>query len=392
MSGVLESIFDGPIDPADATEAQCLFEQRAGIYVGAAHDLANDIASDLDPARFGIGWWAPHPDDRRRVFISDYLFQCANSVSNNSAEAALHLSLAEAAHDATNARMAHAVVLRKVGPEAYVPHAVETPKPTSLVDLLPAKLTDLHVAGFFRAVGSALDTMAAVAIAVAAFETPIVRADFRRLLDYLKTSFAPTAGGQLQQRVKDTITGAVRKAGPEGWLAWTLEFRNMLVHRGRRTQFHAIARDAGPVLYSADGTPIPRARIVMHLARDPRNSDLQAFFGGNVEPSRLTNVLDEDGLRALRSALEAVIFVVKELSTALLSVWRERRAQPTLLAQPREQWPDLAIHPDPFAGFEPGTFPMTADAAFTSQLNVRRFAAAAVDTANRHRWKTFTGS
>jgi hypothetical protein len=59
MNGVLESIFDGPIDSADAREAQCLFEQRAGIYVGAAHDLANDIASDLDPARFGIGWWAP---------------------------------------------------------------------------------------------------------------------------------------------------------------------------------------------------------------------------------------------------------------------------------------------------------------------------------------------
>ena len=64
MNGVLESIFDGSIDPAGATEAECLFEQPVGICLGAAHDLANDIASELDPARFGIGGSGRYHDHR----------------------------------------------------------------------------------------------------------------------------------------------------------------------------------------------------------------------------------------------------------------------------------------------------------------------------------------
>lgn len=392
MNDALTSTFEGSIDPADADDAQRLFEQRAGVYVAAAHDLMNEIANDLDPSRFGIGWWAPHPDDKRRIFISDYLLQCATSVSNNTVEAALHLSSAHHAHAAASEQMAHAVVLRRVGPEDYAGD-VKLPKPVTLVDMLPAKLADLHVGGFFRAVGSTLDTVAAVAIAVGAFERSIVRADFRQFVDYLnKTSFTTPARGYLQQRIKDTITDVVRKAGPAGWLDWTLRFRNMLVHRGRRTQFYNIAREPGPFLYSPDGTPMPRARLVMHLARDPQNSDLQAFFGGNAVPSRPTNVLEEDGIRALRSTLDAVMFVVKELSVLLLGVWRERRATPELLTQPCGQWPHLAIHPDIFGGFEPNTSPVAPAAMLASRLNVRRLKAAAVDTPNRPRWKTFTGS
>lgn len=393
MNKALNTLFADAIDPTDAREAEKLFEQRAGVYVGSVHELADEIAGDLDSTQFGIGWWAPHPDDRRRIFISDYLLQCVNSVSNNAVEASLHLMSAQHAHEAVSSQMAHSVVMRPIGQGQFVPHDFAVPQPTTLADLLPSKLADLHVAGFFRAAGSLLDTLAAITIAVGAFEMGIVRVEFRRLIAHLdKRPFGATPGAQLQKQVKDALFGAVGAAGPAGWLDWTLDFRNMLVHRGRRTQFHNIAREPGPILVSPDGMPMPRARIVMQLARDPKNTDLQAFFSGSVEPTRLANVLEEDGLHTLQAAMKAVVYVLKELSAALLDAWRTRRASPGLLIQPNEQWPDLAIHPDNFGGFEPGTFPASPDMMFGSPARVRRLSAAAVDTAHRYRWKTFTGT
>ncbi len=47
------------------------------------HELRDAIASDLDPAHFGIGWWAPHPGTSRRILISDHLVQCVGTVSRN---------------------------------------------------------------------------------------------------------------------------------------------------------------------------------------------------------------------------------------------------------------------------------------------------------------------
>jgi hypothetical protein len=115
------------------------------------------------------------------------------------------------------------------------------------------------------------------------------------------------------------------------------------------------------------------------------------LFGANSQPSRLTNVLEEDAFtHTLPGTLRAVTSLVDAISSTLLQVWRERRAQPSLLLQPQEQWPDVAIQHDRFAGFAPGTAPMTADAAFGSVANVARLEAAAVGADQRHHWLTFT--
>jgi hypothetical protein len=388
----LESTFDQPIAPKDAADAERLFEQRASVHVAAAHELLHEIASDLDPQNCGIGWWAPYPDDKRRIFIADYLVQCASSVVGNLVEAALHVLEAESAHKAVSAQMAHSLKVAGRGATGYNLEFAFPPA-TSLTDLLPNKEFDLHVAGFFRAIGSTMDTLAAVAVGVGGFEKDILQIHFRKLFLDLKASPPPrTAGGQFQRRISEVIDDAVKNAAPAGWLDWALDYRNMLVHRGRRTRVWNVEPESGSPVLDPRGLPIPRARMVYHLARDPKNSDIQAYFGASSEPSRLWNLLEEDGTKALRRTLEAVTFIVNKTCQILVGVWRERRDAPGALRQPKAQWPNVAVQPDQFAGFEPGSARLQPQALQSSPLEARRVGAAAVlNDAQRSRWRKFTG-
>jgi hypothetical protein len=375
-----QSAFDHPIHAgASAEEADRLLEARLDVQVPSVRTLADQVLGDLDAQLHGIGWWAPHLDDKRRIFLSDYLVQLMWSFPQNLVEAALHLFEVETNHERVCDQIKHAV-----GPDLKVRMA---PK-TSLRELLPGRLVDLHAAGVFRALGSALDTLAGIVVAVGAFEQKIITMDFDKLF---KKAIPTSPGGQLQGRIKTVVEDSVRAAGPPGWLGWTTEYRNMLVHRGRRLQLGSLVPDAGPSVLNASGTPILRARGIMHLARDPNNSDLQAFFGATSQPSRLSNVLEEDGVRSLGSALEAVVFVARRVSDVLLEVWQARRTAPNLLLQPRSQWPDLSIHPDAFAGFTPGSVPVAPTSLTASPNMVLRLRAAAVESSLRAKWLGFTG-
>jgi len=97
-------------------------------------------------------------------------------------------------------------------------------------------------------------------------------------------------------------------------------------------------------------------------------------------------------MKALRATLEGVTFVLKKTCEELLSVWRDRRAAPQALLQPRAQWENLAIQPDPFTGFHPGSVAIKPNQVRTSPQDTLRMVAAALDTNNRARWRTFSGT
>jgi hypothetical protein len=387
----VDSDFDYPIDASlSAEETDRLLEERLGTYVPAARTISTEVFADLDSHKHGIGWWAPHPDDKRRIFLSDYLAQLVVSFPVNLVEAALHMREVEVNQEESSAQVRHAVV--HTGVDASGPKlSVRMPPRTSLRELLPNRLFDLHVAGMFRALGSALDTLAGIAVVVGAFPQKVITADFRKLLDHLKKPLPPTPGGELQELIKVAIQDSVRSAGPDGWMDWTIEYRNMLVHRGRRLQLRTLAQDHGPTILDGQGFPILRARSIVHLARDPKNSDLQAYFGTSPQPSRLSNVLEEDGVRALRNTLEAAVFVSRRVCDVLLEVWRRRRATPDALPQPRAQWPDLSFQPDTFSGFDPTSVPVAPTMAVVSPNMVRRLTSAAIESSLRSKWLQFTG-
>lgn len=74
--------------------------------------LETTILDDLSTGPpYGIEWWAPAPGTSRRILISDQLYACAHSTSDNLIEAAVHwlefLDCAERESD----RLAYAVTL-----------------------------------------------------------------------------------------------------------------------------------------------------------------------------------------------------------------------------------------------------------------------------------------
>jgi hypothetical protein len=62
-----------------------------GVSIPIWKSLEAKIVADLSEGPpYGIGWSAPHPGTSRRILISDQMYACAASVSNNLEEAAIY--------------------------------------------------------------------------------------------------------------------------------------------------------------------------------------------------------------------------------------------------------------------------------------------------------------
>jgi hypothetical protein len=145
---------------------------------------------------------------------------------------------------------------------------------------------DMAITGCVRAMGSALDCLAAVAIGVLRTPTSITRASFGQLANFVKSKKAQN-GTQRQQQAWRDWTHLVQNhenALPGGWFAWLQSMRNLNIHRGR--QVHTLvqrlrANDAPQmVVFDADPMTLQRhaARFDLHLRNRPDLPDLQDFI------------------------------------------------------------------------------------------------------------------
>jgi hypothetical protein len=159
----------------------------------------------------------------------------------------------------------------------------------------------------------------------------------------------------------------------------------MLVHRGRRLQL-ALLQPRGAVLHAADGSPIMLARSVRQLARAPSLSDVEALFS----MATTAPVLTEDATTTLKGVMTSTCMLSNTAAAALSDVWKKRRAEPTLLAQPKEQWPNgRSSLSDGFDGYKPGAVNFKVDQLRSDDTFIRRLGAAALDVAGRKKWATF---
>src|SRR5439155_3032497 len=127
------------------------FAEALGVFVKPVRELSREIFADLDPERLGVGWWAPHPGASRRILISDHLVSCVDSIQTNLNEAALHLlELIDVWHQ-TSEFFVDTIQIR--GRQIVL----NPPPRVSADDDLPMRKSELHTAGFFRAVAGALD-------------------------------------------------------------------------------------------------------------------------------------------------------------------------------------------------------------------------------------------
>lgn len=349
-----------------------------GVDIPGWSKLDTAVTGDLAASEpFGIRWWNPYPDLRRRLLIGDYLVNCIRSTGDNLIEAALHwfeyLDNSEQESDF----IGNCVVLER-GVPVFRNRPSESP-----MDDARNRLTRLHAAGCVRALVGALDCLGAVIIGVLALNASIMRASFgdvRNSLQKIAQRESRKPGIRIQREFAMQFEKIVNSSGPTGWIEWMFSFRNMLVHRGRRFDIGQIVpRDE--VLFGPDGNRLPRARRVTMLPFHPAFSDIEVLAWPEATP-----VLTEPAEVTLRGLLSSTKCMLEQAGCALLAVWNARKETPDALTQPVQQWPTLPATPPEagFTGYRPGAVPYNPSVLNVHPQVVLRLSAAAVLDDQRH--------
>lgn len=343
------------------------------------------ILEDLSSAPpYGISWWATGMDrlgTSRRILISDYLYSCAHSVADNLAEAGLHWLDFLDNDEQESDFIANCVQVKNGRP------IVKMPPRMCPLDDVRIHVIRAHIVGTLRALAGALDCVAGTIVGVLALPTTIQRASFAGLRKELGQCALPTGVGEkMQCDFAAKLEEAIERAGPTGWLEWTLAFRNMVIHRGRRIEIGQIVPRV-PRLYGPTGEPVPRMRRVTHLPRDPMRSDVEVLLQTQGHPSVLAETVEDTIPGILRSTTN----LIDAVGALLLSIWIQRRANPTVLLQPRAQWPyGVAGQPTiQFSGYRPNSSGFAPDVLVSDGIVQQRMRAAALMDDQRAQWNDF---
>lgn len=348
------------------------FHSALGADAPSSGNLVREIFADLSPDSFGISWWTATPVEER-ILISDYLYQCANGVELNLIEAKLHYM---EWLDAREKKSANDANFFSLGLDGTL--QVKVPPARAPIDNLLNKLEGMHLCGFFRAIGSSLDCLGAIIIGVLGLETPLRRSDIRsagRALSRVKDTGTP--GSKLQIDFREFFEEVSNDTGPEDWLVWADQYRNMFVHRGRRYISDEFLRREN-LFVDLNGRWIPRVMSVLHLAKHPDKSDAEAM----IKKEALVN---EDGDRTLRGIFDSCRKLDEFVCERLLSIWKTRRSNPSLIDQPASQW-DADFRSCKFTGYDPLAEPLEFDWNVIHPVLHRRMKSAALKSSHRALW------
>lgn len=186
-------------------------------------------------------------------------------------------------------------------------------------------------------------------------------------------------GSQIQIDFRDFFEDVKKSCGPKDWLEWADQYRNMYVHRGRRTIFQLIkAREVR--IFDANGQLIPRAELELHLAKFPDRSEVEAFI-----KSKDIN-LNEEAEITISGVFNSCRTLLETICEKLLEIWKLRRNNPTLLEQPVKQWTDIIKKCD-FAGYNSVATPLNVDLAYVNPILARRMKSSSVLDSQRQLWE-----
>jgi hypothetical protein len=261
---------------------------------------------------------------------------------------------------------------------------VEMPERRRPLDEITSTMGTLHILGFIRAIAGALDCCGASVVGVTAMRANLLRADLDSARRALAAISGVNAGEALQVRFGTQLEAVIEHAGPPAWFRWVVDLRNTLIHRGRRLQMSEL-RPAPSGVVGFDRRPVIRTDVIHQRPRDPGRSDVEMFLDPNHPP-----VLTESAAMTLSGVLESTLRLVEEGGALLLDFWQTRRASPTLLRQPREQWPaGASTAAAGFDGYAPGSIPYSPTQLRSDAILVRRVVAASLGDAARAAWATF---
>lgn len=348
------------------------FHAALGADVPSAGELAREILNDLSMKLTGVYWWSSTPV-RERALIGDYLYQCAFGIEVNLAEAKLHYLEFLHARDKQNKRIAGVVSISPAGEVAVKMPASRTP-----LDDLPNKLESMHVCGFFQSIGSALDCLGGVIIGVLGLPYNLRKNDIAAVeRAFKKLTKTGTPGNNIQFDFLELFQSVKATTGVSEWLEYSDQYRNMFIHRGRRLMFNQMTPRPSIVL-DKDGNSRPITTATMHLVSEPDKSDAESFMHSNV-------TLNEDAEVTLTGIFDSCRDMLIHLCDRLSEIWRERRADPSLIDQPATQW-DANFKSCGFGGFDPSAPRIEKDSILGSPIMLRRMVAAATDDSQRSLW------
>jgi len=154
----------------------------------------------------------------------------------------------------------------------------------------------------------------------------------------------------MQARFAAMFEAGIAAAGPPGWLDWTLDFRNMLVHRGRRFEFGQFV-PRSPTLYGANARDCCGRAASRSFPATPAGPDVEVFLD-----TPWTLVLTEEAEQTLQGLIGSTKALLETTAERSLDLWCWRRNHPASLPQPAAQWPNgRSTRSTGFNGYAPGT-------------------------------------
>jgi hypothetical protein len=354
-------------------DAGRLFRERIGVDCPEVNRLGAAILDDMDPEHFGISWWRTHLGTKRRIFISDCMYQAVASIDDNLVEAKLHLMDLQHWYDEENRQNADVVSIDPNTGEARV----QVTPPGAAIDQLATTLSTLHVVGVLQSLNTALDCLGGAIVGVGALPVDIQRATYGSVVFFFDGR-GRQKPCEAQAEMARALARRVADTGPRGWLEWMRQFRHASLHRGRRLNAkHLTPRQ--PILFAPSGHAIPRVDTTSVLPAEPGLSEVEALL--SMRQLQLT----EPAIVTLSGCLDSTREFIRAVASDLLGVWSKRRGEPGLLVQPKAQWPSVELPPKPdFDGYSPGTASAHMPTIVAHPSYTRRIQA----TALRPRWDT----
>ncbi len=291
-----------------------------GTSYAALKALCERLINDLDPDRWGFAQFNDLIDVEQRAVVSDQIVTSAWTLRTTLIEARLHLA------DASELS-ASGLTLPRVGNwDEDFRHQVRV---------------EMHLGGVFRALGSALDCLAATAVGVTRAPASIQKASYRDFTSLADWALNRNLGTDEQRavwlRVFQTAEASDDGRFP-GWIEWLLEMRNALVHRGRHMSMLIPRSQPRDIVLVSDNPMALSPHIVksdFHFHAKPWLPEMEHLADSK---SAYENWLDETALVTVSGLIDLVCELVEKTSAVLLAVWHEVEDGTLVLTSPSAKW------------------------------------------------------
>lgn len=326
--------------------------------------LIAQLEEDLDVTGYGLAWLQAMP--ALRILVSDYTVCAVYSCRQGLREAGYHISEYDRALD--DRKGTYLAYVQSV-PDGTVPAPHDPPSELQELEYLRR---DASAAGFFRALGTAFDSLGVAICAIGGLPVSVIDRFTFKLLLAMSSAMKGRLRVAEQIVLLDNLEAAVAEAGPPSWADWVSDMRNMLVHRPRRLWVGLMQ----PVM---EGGRAESVELEFFLPRSPEWTDVEEWRAATTIRESL---LVDSGAETLSGVYQSAVTLVEKMSDALVNVAALRRKHPGVISQPVVQWRPSTLPKTKtagrFAGYDSHKPPLNLDRLVVSPREERRIRAASV--------------